>query len=98
MRGCVREGAKHVRPGCQIVSDPPCVLILREAYMLRVTMLRLLILKFGAQLKEIQISPEHGEAYVKELRSYYFIQYGGQGVCEFFMWGGRITVRPVVRI
>ena len=59
---------------------------------------RLLILKFGAQLKEIQISPEHGEAYVKELRSYYFIHYGAQGVCEFFMWGGRITVRPVVCI
>ena len=61
-------------------------------------MLRLLIVKFGAQLKEIQISPEHGEAYVKELRSYYFIHYGAQGVCEFFLWGGRITVRPVVRI
>ena len=41
---------------CQIVSDPPCVLILREAYMLRVTMPRLLIVKCGAQLKEIQIS------------------------------------------
>ena len=50
------------------------MLILREAYMTRVTMLRLLIVKFGAQLKEIQISPEHGEAYVKELRSYDFIQ------------------------
>ena len=57
-----------------------------------------IIVKFGAQLKEIQISPEHGEAYVKELRSYYFIHYGAQGVSEFFMWGGRITVRPVVRI
>ena len=69
-----------------------------HTYMLRVTMLRLLIVKFGAQLKEIQISPEHGDAYVKELRSYYFIHYGAQGVSESFLWGGRITVRPVVRI
>ena len=27
----------------------------------------------------------------------YLLRYGGAGVLEFFEWGGRITVRPVVR-
>ena len=64
---------------------------------LRSPMLRVLIRKFGDKLKEIQISPEHGIHYVNLLRTDYLLRYGGAGVLEFFEWGGRITVRPVVR-
>ena len=73
------------------------LLIMREAYWLRSPMLRVLIRKFGDKLKEIQISPEHGIHYVNLLRTDYLLRYGGAGVLEFFEWGGRITVRPVVR-
>ena len=73
------------------------LLIMREAYWLRSPMLRVLIRKFGDKLKEIQISPERGIHYVNLLRTDYLLRYGGAGVLEFFEWGGRITVRPVVR-
>ena len=82
---------------CALSTALKSLLIMREAYWLRSPMLRVLICKFGDKLKEIQISPEHGIHYVNLLRTDYLLRYGGAGVLEFFEWGGRITVRPVVR-